>query len=68
MLGQVDPEEMLAGMTEKTYQQWVRFFAEEPFGPQVETLMLANVAASMSGSDPANFLPITVEVSPEDVE
>lgn len=59
-LGQTDPDEMLAGMTEKTYQRWLKFFAEEPFGPQVENLMLANVAAAASGGEAANFLPMTV--------
>ena len=57
---------MLAGMSELTYQKWLKFFGEEPFGPHVENLMMANVAAAASwGGDPADFLPITVEVEPE---
>lgn len=52
---------MLAGMSEETFQKWRLFWSEEPFGPQVETLMLAQCAAAMGGGEPDSFLPLTVD-------
>ena len=58
---------MLAEMDESLFQRWLKFWAEEPFGPQVENMMLARVAAAASWSeDYGPFLPITVSDSEGD--
>jgi hypothetical protein len=68
MLGQTDPLEMLAGMHEATFQMWLQYFAEEPFGPQVENLMMAQCAAAASGGgDPGDYLPMTAPIEVDDV-
>jgi len=60
MLGKANPYAMLAGMDEEVFQGWLKFWSEEPFGPQVENLMRARISASaaMSG-DEDSFLPMT---------
>ncbi len=63
MLGWHDPEELLAAMSEDTFRKWQLFWSEEPFGPQVETMMAAGIAAAAAhSSDPDAFLPLTVDV------
>jgi hypothetical protein len=51
---------MLAEMTEDTYQRWRLFWSEEPFGWQVQNMMMASVAAAAAHSgDVDSFLPMT---------
>jgi hypothetical protein len=47
-------------MDEEVFQGWLKFWSEEPFGPQVENLMRARIAACAAGSnDEDSFLPMT---------
>jgi hypothetical protein len=63
MLGRLDPYEMLAEMDGDLFAGWMTFWAEEPFGPQVENMMRARIAAcaAMNGDEDL-FLPITASV------
>jgi hypothetical protein len=54
---------MLAGMDEVTFQNWLRFFGEEPFGPQVQNLMMAQTAAAAAMGETADFLPMTAPIT-----
>jgi hypothetical protein len=51
---------MMGEMPESVFLGWGQFWAEEPFGPQVENLMRARIAACAAGSnDEDSFLPMT---------
>ncbi len=62
MLGQTDPGEMMENMTEKTFRLWQLYFLNEPFGPGVDAVSRAVMAAAACHSDDWEaFLPMTSE-------